>query len=624
MIYKTLVVIVVVLGSLVACSKRGPSSEPAQEASRPPPPPASEAPGEADTTAANPLRDVYYGETHMHTAYSLDAYLGGTRLTPEDAYRYAKGQPVSLEGKELRRKRPLDFAAVTDHAEYIGEMYSTLNEGAPGHDQELLQQLRAMTSLEDREQWFLKYVISSNRGATPQHPPFFAGPETIKSAWQVAIEAAQAHNEPGTFTTLVAFEWSGAPNGGNLHRNVIFRDSHVPDAPVSYIDINREDGLWQWMAEQEADGMKLLAIPHNSNASKGMMFPAVNAAGDPIDLEYAATRQHFEPLIEMMQVKGNSEVHRKLWPADEFADFENADSIQKSSGRTFHKVDFVREGLKQGLVFEQSVGANPFKYGFIGGTDNHNGLPSAVAEDSFIGAHGAEDGTVERRRDHGVAGWIDGKDLSIGSLAAVWATQNSRAAIWDAMKRRETFSTSGPRISLRFFGGEELVEPIDAETLVRQGYALGVPMGGDLGPMGVAPTFTVLAAKDPEGANLDRIQIIKGWVDTEGNTHETIADVAWSDGREPGEDGKVPAVGNTVDLDTAHYSNSIGATTLMGSWKDTDFDPEQHAYYYARVIEIPTPRWTTYDAVRNDLPLLDDVPAVIQERAWSSPIWYVP
>ena len=280
--------------------------------------------------------------------------------------------------------------------------------------------------------------------------------------------------------------------------------------------------------------------------------------------------------------------------------------------------------MKLGLGFEQSLGVNPFKYGVIGGTDNHNGTPSAVAEDSFMGAHGAEDGTVERRRNNGVAGWIDGKDLSIGSLAAVWATDNTRAAIWDGMKRRETFATSGPRMTLRFFAGEELVEPADAQVLVEQGYELGVPMGGDLEPMGVAPTFTVFAAKDPQGANLDRIQIIKGWVDKRGNRHEVIADVAWSDDRRLGEDGKLPAVGNTVDLETARYTNSIGATTLMGSWQDPTFDAEQHAYYYARVIEIPTPRWTTYDAVRSGLPLLDTVPATIQERAWSSPIWYRP
>ena len=573
----------------------------------------------------NPERDVYFGETHMHTAFSLDAYIGGNRMSHEDAYRYAKGEGVMVDGRELKRHRPLDFVAISDHAEYIGEMYSTMTEGAPGYDQDLLKQLRTMTDLKEREKWFLKYVVTANRGANPQHPSFFAGQDTVKSAWKVMTETADRYNKPGEFTALKAFEWSGAPQGGNLHRNVIFRDGNVPDAPVSYIDINREDGLWEWMATLESKGMKLLAIPHNSNASKGMMFPSVKADGQPIDLEYAQTRQHFEPLMEMMQIKGNSEVHRKFWPEDEFADFENADSIQKSSGRTFHKRDFVREGLKMGLVYEKELGSNPFKYGTIGGTDNHNGLPSAVAEDSFIGGHGPEDGTVERRRTAGVAGWIDGKDLSIGTLSGIWATQNTRSGLWDAMKRRETYSTTGPRIKVRFFAGVELpANPTSAKELVRQGYELGVPMGSDLPSIGSAPTFTVHALKDPDGANLDRVQIIKGWVDKQGKTHEKIIDVVWSDKRELTAEGKLPPVGNTVNLKTAEYDNSIGDTALMGSWVDADFDAAQNAFYYARVIEIPTPRWSTYDAVRNNLPLLEDVQASIQERAWTSPIWYNP
>ncbi len=588
----------------------------------------SDAPVVADvsaTPAENALRSAYFGETHMHTAFSLDAYIGGTRLDHDGAYRYARGETVTVDGIQKARKRPLDFVAVSDHAEYIGEMYSAMTDGAPGYDQDLLKQLRGLTTLEEKQQWFLKYVVNNNRGDNPSHPPFYMGEDTTRSAWKIMIDAANAHNNPGIFTTLIAFEWSGAPKGGNLHRNVIYRDSVVPDLPVSSYERSREDDLWVWMAEHEAKGSKALAIPHNSNASKEMMFADVDAAGAPIDLEYAEMRQHFEPLIEMMQIKGNSEVHRKFWAADEFADFENADSIQKNSGRIFHKRDFVREGLKIGIAYEQTLGVNPFKYGFIGGTDNHNGLPSAVAEDSFIGGHGPEDGSVEARRSGGVGGWIDGKDLSIGSLAGVWATSNTRAAIWDAMKRRETFSTSGPRIKVRFFGGAEL--PTDTgspQDFVRLGYELGVPMGGDLGAIGVAPTFTVHAMKDPDGANLDRVQVIKGWVDADGTTDEKIIDVSWSDERLPAADGTLPAVGNTVDLATAMYTNDIGSAELLGSWTDDEFDPEQHAFYYARVLEIPTPRWTTYDAVRNNLPLLEDVPSTIQERAWSSPIWYNP
>ena len=614
-------VVVAVLLGLTACGGPAPEeSSDTKQADR-----AAQAPSAGTSHQTNPLREVYFGETHMHTAYSLDAYIGGARLTPADAYRFARGEAVTVDGKAHQRQRPLDFVAVSDHAEYIGEMYSTMVEGAPGHDQELLEDLRNLQTLEEKQAWFAKYVVENNRGDNPKHPPFYQGPDTTRSAWQVAIDAAEQYNEPGRFTAFVAFEWSGAPNGGNLHRNVIYRDAHVPDLPMSSYELRREDQLWEWMAEHEALGMKALAIPHNSNASKQMMFAPNDAAGNPIDLEYAEKRQHFEPLIEMMQIKGNSEVHRKFWAADEFADFENADSIQKNSGRTFQKMDFVREGLKLGLAHERELGANPFKYGFIGGTDNHNGVPSDVAEDSFVGGHGPEDGTVEARRTGGVGGWIDGKDLSIGSLAGVWATENTRAGIWDAMKRRETFATSGPRIKVRMFGGVDLPgEPADPQAMVEQGYELGVPMGGDLGPTGAAPTLTVYALKDPDGANLDRIQVIKGWVDADGDLHEEVVDVAWSGDRQRGADGKVSAVGNTVDLETAKFTNDIGSATLIGSWRDESFDPEQHAFYYARVLEIPTPRWSTYDAVRHDLPLLQDVPATIQERAWTSPIWYTP
>ncbi len=609
--------------ALVACEKQASST--VEQKAAPQPEPVSTLDSESAAVANNPLRNAYFGETHIHTSYSLDAYLGGTRLTPSDAYLFAKGEAVTVNGEPYQRRRPLDFTAVTDHAEYLGEMYSTMVEGAPGHDQELLVQLRKMTDIDERRKWFLKYVVSSNRSSTPQHPPFFAGEETVKSAWQIAIDAAEKHNDPGHFTAFVAFEWSGAPNGGNLHRNVIYRDAHVPEIPMSYIDINREDGLWEWMREKENLGMKALAIPHNSNASKGMMFPDVKANGDPIDLEYAQTRQHFEPLIETLQVKGGSEVHRKFWAADEFADFENADSIQNSSGRTFHKKDFIREGLKIGLKYKQQLGVNPFKLGMIGGTDSHNGTPSAVAEDMFEGQHGMEDGTVEARRTGSISGWIDGKDLSIGSLAGIWAQENTRTSLWDAMKRRETFATSGPRIKVRFFGGVDLpANPANAKVLAEQGYELGVPMGGDLGSIGAAPTFTVHALKDPDGANLDRIQIIKGWVDKDGETHELIIEVAWSGDRQRDKDGKLPPVGNTVDLKTALYTNTIGAAALSGSWTDDLFDPEQNAFYYARVLEIPTPRWTTFDAVRHGLPLLEDVQSTIQERAWTSSILYSP
>jgi len=574
----------------------------------------------------NPLKEAYFGEQHLHTAYSLDAYIGGARLTPSGAYRFAKGEEVTVNGAKLMISAPLDWAAVTDHAEYIGEMYSTMTEGAPNYNQEQVKQLRNLDSLEEREKWFLEYVVKSNRGTKPVHPPFYAGDETAISAWKQILAAAEEHNKPGTFTTIPAFEWSAAPQGGNLHRNVFFRDTNVPERPMSYIDINREEGLWSWLAELETQGMQVIAIPHNSNASKGMMFAAADSSGDPIDREYAEMRSRFEPLIEMMQVKGNSEVHLSFWAADEFSDFENANSIQDYSGRSFKKENFVRWGLGKGLAYEKSLGVNPYQYGIVGGTDNHNGTPGNVDESNFkAGSHGAADGSIDLRRTGEVGGWIKGKDLNPGALTGVWANQNTREAIWDAMKARETFATSGPRIKVRLFGQlGPYTSNSDPKTLIEQGYAQGVPMGGTLKGDGRTPGFFVGAMADPNGANLDRIQIVKGWVDERGIPQDRVYDVVWSGNRKPGVDGKVPTVGNTVDLNKAIYTNSIGARQLFGTWIDPDFTANHHALYYVRVLQIPTPRWSTYDAVRNDLPLLEDLPATVQERAWTSPIWYTP
>jgi hypothetical protein len=615
---------VAVAVAVAACSAPRPAGEGAAVGK-----PGSPAAGDA-AIPSNPLKEAYFGEQHLHTAYSLDAYIGGARLTPSDAYRFARGQQVEVGGQKVQLRVPLDWAAVTDHAEYLGEMYSTLVEGAPGHDQADLVTLRGLSSIEERERWFLEYVVKSNRATTPQHPPFYAGPATTASGWKQVLAAAEEHNQPGRFSTIPAFEWSAAPTGGNLHRNVFFRDTNVPDRPMSYIDIRREDALWTWLAELEAQGMKVIAIPHNSNASKGMMFPATDAAGDPIDREYAEMRSRFEPLIEMMQIKGNSEVHRRFWAADEFADFENANSIGDYSGRTYEKFgrsNWVRWGLTKGLAYERSLGVNPFHYGIVGGTDSHNGTPSNVAEDNFAtGSHGAADGTVERRRTSEVGGWIKGKDLNPGALTGVWAPRNTRADIWDALKARETFATSGPRIKVRFFGRLGTgAAPSTYHALVEAGYSGGVPMGGTLKGTGQqAPSFTVWAMKDPDGANLDRIQIVKGWVDAKGEPQDRVFDVTWSGDRKPDAKGRLAAVGNTVNVTNATYGNTIGSPELMGGWTDPTFNSAHHAVYYVRVIAIPTPRWSTYDAVRAGLPLLKDVPATVQERAWTSPIWYKP
>jgi hypothetical protein len=560
----------------------------------------------------------------VHTSYSLDAYIGGARLTPDDAYQFAQGKEVTVNGLKHSIGRPLDWVAVSDHAEFIGEMYSTQVPGAKGGDNPMLAELRNLKSVDEQRAWFVKYVVNNNRGANPTHPPFYAGPETTKSAWQdVEVKAVKDNYHPGTFTTLVGYEWTAAPQAGNMHRNVIFRDLNVPEMPFSALDSNDEEKLWAWMAEQEAKGSRLLAIPHNSNGSKGLMFEPVDNSGKPLTAEYAKNRSHFERLIEMMQIKGNSEVVRKLWPADEFADFENGDSLATFSGRTYRKENFVRWAVAKGLYWEAKLGENPYRLGFTGGTDNHNGLPSDVAEDDYVGSHGPADGTLEARRTGEIDGWIKAKESNPGSLAGVWATRNTRAAIWDALAAREAFVTSGPRIKPRFFGGAGL-QATDAASLVKEGYAKGVPMGSILKQLEAAPTFAVAAQKDPKGANLDRIQIIKGWVDAKGEPQEKIYDVVWSGNRKLDAKGKLPAVGSTVDVKAATYTNAIGSPELVGTWTDPKFDPKQYAVYYVRVLEIPTPRWTTYDAVRNNLPLLPAVPATVQERAWTSPIWYTP
>jgi hypothetical protein len=617
-----------VLVGLAGCGKQ-PDKPPAQSVPAPAEASASSKPPTVEQLEAavpdNPLKEAYFGETHVHTSFSMDAFIGGARITPADAYRFAKGQELTVHGDKHRIGRPLDFVAVSDHAEFIGEMYSAQVTGANGYDNPMLAELRGLKDVDEQRAWFVKYVISNMRGANPGHPPFYAGPETTKSAWNdVILKAARDHYEPGRFTTLAGFEWTASRNAGNMHRNVIFRDLNVPEMPLSALDTDDEEKLWAWMADQEKQGRRLLAIPHNSNGSKGYMFSAVDRSGKPLSSDYAKLRSHFERLIEMMQIKGNSEVHRKFWPADEFANFENGDSVGTFSGRVFQKKNFVRWAVIKGLDYEAKLGANPYQLGFTGGTDNHNGLPSDVAENDYIGSHGPADGTLKERREGEIDGWIKAKESNPGSIAAVWATKNTRAAIWDAMAARESFATSGPRIKVRLFGGADLPVPADGRSLIEQGYKSGVPMGGTLKGLAKAPAFTVWATKDPDGANLDRIQIIKGWVDAKGEPQDKVFDIVWSDGRKRGKGGKLPPVGSTVDIKTATYSNSIGAAELMGTWTDPQFDPKRPALYYVRVLEIPTPRWTTYDAVRNSLPLLKDVPATVQERAWTSPIWYSP
>jgi hypothetical protein len=579
----------------------------------------------ANEIPSNPLKEAFFGETHMHTSFSLDAYIGGNRMTPDQSLQFAQGKQITMEltGKKVQLKRPLDFAAVTDHAEYIGEMYTVMYPEAKGYDTEQAKQLRNVKGLEEAEKLFLDLVVSSNRSSTPQHPELYQGVVTNMSAWQIMNEATEKHNQPGKFSTLHAFEWSGAPEGGNLHRNIIFRDTIVPDFPVSYIEVNRETELWDWLQTITDNGSTVLAIPHNSNASKGMMFDVNMPDGMPLTQQYAEKRQKWERTIEMMQIKGNSEVHPKFWPNDEFADFELAPSLENYSGRKFEQKNFVRDGLKQGLKYEAELGINPYKLGFNGGTDNHNGEMSNVEEDNYTGSHGLTDGTAQDRVENEIPGWAKTYDINPGSITGVWAPRNTRADIWDALHTRETFATSGPRMKVRLFAGYGYKDAYENyEDFVADGYARGVPMGGDLKHSESEPSFLIWAQKDPMNVNLDRVQIIKGWYDN-GELKEQIHNVGVSDNRlKP--DGTVIPTDVVVNLETGKTELGKGSAEFMLTWHDPDFNVDQHAFYYLRVLQLPTARWTLWDEIREGVEYPADVKRIIQERAWSSPIWFTP
>jgi hypothetical protein len=573
------------------------------------------------TVRENPLKDAYFGETHLHTGVSMDAFIGGNRLTPDDAYRFAKGEKIMVNGSMHRIKRPLDFCAVTDHSEFMGEAYSLMNEGAPGYDDPVAKSFRDATDLETALGLYNKYVLEPlSTGGSP-HPPFFQGEEAIKSTWKRNFEATERHYEPGKFTTIHAYEYTSAPGGGNLHRNVLFRDANVPDMPFSSNESPDPEKLWEWMQLQRSKGIKLFAMPHNSNESKGLLFTESTLDGKPITKDYVELRASMEPLIEMMQVKGNSEVVPAFWPNDEFADFENAASLQNYNDRVFRKENFVRYGLDRGLKYKADLGTNPFKYGFVGGTDNHNGSPSNVEEDNYaVGSHGLTDRDPEARAKNVLDGEMLIADTNPGAITGVWATSNTRQAIWDSMYAKETFATSGPRIKVRFFAGQGFKSSYGSyEALVRDGYAKGVAMGGDYTGE-KAPQFLVWASRDPIGPKLDRIQIIKGWLE-DGQMKDTVYNVAASGSRLKA-DGTVEPIDAPIDLKTGQFNAQKGSAELMAVWTDPDFDPKQQAYYYVRVLQLPTARWNLFDEIRAGVKFPDDVKKQIVERAWSSPIWH--
>ena len=579
-----------------------------------------------DSGKRNPLHNVYFGEQHLHSQESPDAFAFGTRNTADDAYRYAKGEAIKnyQSGKMIQKKTPYDWVALTNHSEYLGMMPLLLDPNSPLQDTEIGRMIASGDHAQGEAAF--QQIISS---ATVNIPiPYLVDPDIMADAWKYQVDTANKHNEPGKFSTLIAYEWSSQPNSKNLHHNVFFRDDTGPLRPFSSFDSVRREDLWTYQEYQRSLGHENFSIPHNSNVSNSAMFALHTSWGTPINRRWAERSARNSPAVEIVQTKGASETHPALSPNDEFASFEDKFVHLLGSGGVQSLIDksFVRQALTDGVGFQEMIGANPYKYGIVAGADSHIAA-SANEEFNYPGVHGNIDYSPEVRLSG--AGSVAGEPaILFGSPGAtgVWAPENTREEIFDGIARKETFGTSGPLIKVRFFGGWNYKSNlIKDKKFVAKAYKEGVPMGRDLPAKpkrAKAPTFAVWAMKDPNSGNLDRVQIIKGWYDKRGYGFQKIYNVAWSDDRKLGEDGKLPPVGNTVDIADASYTNSIGDNELAAVWTDPDFNPSDNAVYYARVIEIPTPRWSTYDAKTLGVSPPEGVDAVIQERAWTSPIWY--
>lgn len=584
---------------------------------------------------------VYWGDSHVHTSYSTDAGLFGNSLGPDDAYRFAKGERItSSTGVPARLLRPLDWLVVADHAENLG-LAPMIEESNPdllrSEWGRMIHDLAKSGDIEGAyTTWGAAILVSED--------PLAENVGLLRSMWERITTSAEQHNEPGKFTALIGYEWTSAPGGSNLHRNIIFRDGKdLADRiiPFSTYDSDDPEDLWSWMQDYENNtGGRLLAIAHNGNLSNGLMFDGVTLTTKvPISADYAERRMRWEPLYEVTQMKGDGEAHPSLSPNDEFADFETWDKGSFGAAKEAGMIEreYAREALKSGLKYQVSLGVNPFKFGLIGSSDTHTSLASTT-EDNFFGKVSlVEPSSNPGRFEQQVIGFLpdpQGREYSIyhrsasaSGLAGVWARENTREAIWDAMKRKEVYASTGTRLLVRVFAGWDFTEDeVDLWDFAKNGYERGVPMGGDLhSPSeGDVPVLMVHSLRDADGANLDRIQIVKGWLDANGETQEKIYDVACSDERDITNNRCDGLVGNTVNVEDASYSNGIGDPLLLAYWEDPDFDPSIHAFYYVRVLEIPTPRWTTYDAKFFGVDLPDDVPASIQERAYTSPIWYTP
>ena len=586
---------------------------------------------------------VYWGDTHLHTGLSMDAGLFGNTLGLDDAYRFARGEEVTAStGLQARLSRPLDFLVIADHSDNMG-MVLDLFAGKPNiladpTGKDWYERIQAGNGVGVA----LELIGLFSQGNFPEAMTYAPDTKQYKDVWERTVDAAEAFNDPGVFTAFIGYEWTSLVQGNNMHRVVVYRDGGdkgrqmVPFTMTPPLGSPNPRDLWRWLERYETQtGGDVLAIAHNGNLSNGLMFPLeAHYDGRVLDQEYVNTRIKWEPLYEVTQIKGDGETHPFLSPNEEFADYETwaIGNLDVSVSKTDDMLqgEYAREALKRGLAIEAAVGTNPYKFGMIGSTDSHTSLATAQ-EDNFFGKHTGAEPSPERMGHPFMetdAGVIMGWDLVASGLAAVWATENTRTAIFDAMERKETYATTGSRLAVRFFGGWEFTDQdMNSRQPAFAGYRKGVPMGGDLTarPSGAsAPTFMVYSLRDAQGANLDRIQIIKGWLGDGGETHEQVYDVAWSGGRSVGSDGKLPPVGNTVDAANANWTNTIGASELGTVWTDPDFDPDQPAFYYARVIEIPTPRWSTYDAFRFGIPIPDGVSASTQERAYTSPIWYDP
>lgn len=588
---------------------------------------------------------VFWGDTHLHTALSPDAGLFGNTLGPDEAWRFARGEEVtSSTGLPVRLSRPLDWMALTDHSDFMG-FATDLQAGAP-----------AIVENEQGNGWYTEFqkggeaaanaaldLISNFSQMTIDEELVVAyspGSTAYANVWQQVIDAAERYNEPGAFTAFIGFEWTSVPQGNNLHRNVILRDSGrraeqvVPMVTLPPVGSTDPLDLYKWLQDYEdKTGGKALALAHNGNLSNGWMFPTEDTyAGGKVDENYAMLRARWEPLYEITQIKGDGETHPVLSPDDEFADYEtwDAGNLDLSAAKTEDMLprEYAREALKVGFQLQEKLGINPYRFGLVGSTDSHTSLSTADSDNFWSKSASVE--PSKTRIEHPFSktdqGEFPGWSLTASGYTGVWATENTREAIWDAMWRREVYATTGPRMTVRFFGGWDFTDnDLRSRAPAFAGYEKGVPMGADLrSATSDAPTFMVYALRDPIGANLDRIQIVKGWMDGAGELHEKVYDVAWSGDRAPGDDGKLPAVGNTVDEEAANYTNTIGASELMTVWTDPEFDASQHAFYYARILEIPTPRWVLYDKVRLGAEIPEEAVTVGQERAYTSPIWYAP